>query len=266
MTTTGTVSQSVASGGHAQLIANPTAWGSRTKAAIVSARYALVVPLAFGTTSYTGYLPQGALILNAQIQATSTFTSGSQIQIGSSPAVAAATGVTVTPGGTTGGTSYSYKVVAYDPSGSTFSLSTAGSTTTGNATLSPTNNNVITWTAPASGTVSSYAIYRTVGGAAQGLIGTVAAGVLTFTDTGIAAGASAPTASTSGVDILAATNLTNSNNIPVNPALVSTVLNKSGNPEAVQSFTAALVGTAATAGAGYLFVEYINTVTAPAQI
>lgn len=53
---------------------------------------------------------------------------------------------TVTPEGTTGSTTYSYEVVATNAYGST-KPSTAGSTTTGNATLSSTNYNRVAWSA-----------------------------------------------------------------------------------------------------------------------
>ena len=54
---------------------------------------------------------------------------------------------TVTPEGTTGSTTYSYEVAATNVYGSTTS-SPSGSTTTGNATLTSTNYNLISW-APA---------------------------------------------------------------------------------------------------------------------
>lgn len=104
------------------------------------------------------------------------------------------TGVSVSPQGTTGSTSYSYRVVAISTTigGTVATLpSTAGSTTTGHASLDGTNFNTVTWTAPA-GVVANagYRVYRTVGGATQGLIATVAAGVTTLDDTGLAGDAS----------------------------------------------------------------------------
>jgi len=53
---------------------------------------------------------------------------------------------TVTPEGTTGATSWSYEVVASNTLGST-TPSPAGSTTTGNATLSTTDYNLVSWPA-----------------------------------------------------------------------------------------------------------------------
>lgn len=54
---------------------------------------------------------------------------------------------TVTPVGTAGSTSYSYKIVAKDAAGNRTLPGTAGVTATGNATLSPSNFNRITWAA-----------------------------------------------------------------------------------------------------------------------
>lgn len=114
---------------------------------------------------------------------------------------------TVTPAGTVGATSYSYKVVAKSGLRTT-AASAAGSTSTGNATLTAINNNGIVFTCVPYAT--SYDIYRTVGGSTQGLIGNVpqpasvvaafptsvsyASTVITasFTDTGLTADGSTP--------------------------------------------------------------------------
>lgn len=102
---------------------------------------------------------------------------------------------TVTPQGTTGATTYSYKVVAMHRQGQT-AASSAGSTTTGNASLSSTDFNRITWTAVAGAT--AYRVYRTVGGATTGQIGIVGA-VTQFDDTGLTADATtAPSVNTAG--------------------------------------------------------------------
>jgi hypothetical protein len=93
--------------------------------------------------------------------------------------------------GSAGSTTYTYKVVAKQTNGGYTVASAGGTTTTGNATLDGTNFNRLTW-----GKVddaSGYDIYRTVGGATQGKIASVAGGVLTLDDTGLAGdGASAP--------------------------------------------------------------------------
>ena len=105
--------------------------------------------------------------------------------------------ITVTPTGTTGATTYTYKLVALSGAGVT-PAGAASSTTTGNATLSATNYNALSWTQVAGAT--GYRIYRTVGGATTGLIATIAAGAtVSVDDTGLAGGGeTAPTADTTG--------------------------------------------------------------------
>lgn len=90
--------------------------------------------------------------------------------------------------GTGGSTTYGYKVVATGVNGDT-PESAETQIATGNASLGSGNGNVITWTAPAalSGAITNYKVIRSTGGSNQGLIGTVAGNVLTFTDTGISA-------------------------------------------------------------------------------
>jgi hypothetical protein len=78
---------------------------------------------------------------------------------------------TVTPTGTTGSTTYTYKIVARLLDGTTTAASAAGTTTTGNASLTFSHYNSITWSAVL-GAVS-YDVYRTVGGASQGKIANV---------------------------------------------------------------------------------------------
>ena len=95
----------------------------------------------------------------------------------------------ITEGGTPGATTRAYKIVAYLSDGTYTAASSAGTTTTGNATLSGTNFEVIDWTAfPVPGT-DHYGIFRTTAGgtpSSTGLIGTVAGSVTTFNDTGFA--------------------------------------------------------------------------------
>jgi len=90
----------------------------------------------------------------------------------------------VVPQGTAGVTTCSYKLVSVAASGKR-SLGTANITTaTANATQTSVNKNHITWVDdPGAATVE---VYRTAGGADQGYIGSVAAGVQVFDDTGIA--------------------------------------------------------------------------------
>ena len=103
---------------------------------------------------------------------------------------------TVTPQGTSGATTYTYRVVA-TVGGRTTDAGATGSTATGNATLSGSNFNRITWSDITGAT--GYDIYRTVGGATQGKIGATARGVLTLDDTGLAGdAATAPTTNGTG--------------------------------------------------------------------
>lgn len=101
---------------------------------------------------------------------------------------------TVTPIGTSGSTTYGYKIVARNSLGVSVA-SAEGTTTTGNAALSATNYNRITWTAVSK--AASYDVYRTTGGATQGKIGNVTG--LTFDDTGLTGdGSVVPTVTTTG--------------------------------------------------------------------
>ncbi|MBT9167488.1 MAG: hypothetical protein DDT19_00826 [Syntrophomonadaceae bacterium] len=103
---------------------------------------------------------------------------------------------TVTPQGATGTTTWGYRITARSSVGETLA-SIEGRTTTGNATLSTTNFNRITW--PAVSGAVDYRVYRTTAGgtpSTTGLIGTVIS--LTFDDTGLAASGAVPTVDTSG--------------------------------------------------------------------
>lgn len=102
----------------------------------------------------------------------------------------------VAPQGTTGATTYTYKIVARNSTGTT-EASQATSTTTGNAALSVTNYNQLTWTAVPF--ADSYDVYRTVGGATTGKIVSATTST-TANDTGLAGDSStAPTVNTSGI-------------------------------------------------------------------
>lgn len=97
---------------------------------------------------------------------------------------------TVTPQGTTGATTCTYKLVSVDAAGHR-SLSTANITTaTANATQTGVNKNHLAWTAATDPSLHHVEVYRTAGGADQGFIGTVLAGTATFDDTGIASAGS----------------------------------------------------------------------------
>ncbi|MBT9168793.1 MAG: hypothetical protein DDT19_02141 [Syntrophomonadaceae bacterium] len=103
---------------------------------------------------------------------------------------------TVTPQGVTGTTIWGYRVTARSAVGETLA-SIEGRTTTGNATLSATNFNRITWAA-VSGAVD-YVVYRTTAGgtpATTGILGSATS--LTFDDTGLAALGVVPAIDSSG--------------------------------------------------------------------
>jgi hypothetical protein len=104
---------------------------------------------------------------------------------------------TVTNVGTAGATTYRYQVTALDGTGETVG-STVQQTTTGNATLSGTNYNTITWTAVPG--AYQYNIYKCTGAACTPLKKTTVAGSATsFNDqsAGSPVGA-APVANTTG--------------------------------------------------------------------
>lgn len=99
---------------------------------------------------------------------------------------------TVTPVGTAGTTVYDYEVSAM-LLGAYSAPSAAGSTSTGNANLGSGNSNTVAFSAVTGAT--AYLIYRTVGGATQGLIGTTTS--LSFSDTGLPATSPTPSAASS---------------------------------------------------------------------
>ena len=134
---------------------------------------------------------------NYQINQTGAFNNTGGATVGNLTTPAAPT---VTNLGTAGTTSYTYAITARNANAGETLVSTGTVTTTGNATLSVTNFNRITWTGITG--AKDYRIYRTASAgtpSTTGLIGTVTAtATLTFDDTGIAGGASAPIVNTSG--------------------------------------------------------------------
>src|SRR3990167_8677092 len=116
------------------------------------------------------------------------------------PAALATPGsITVTPQGTAGATTWTYKLVAINASGTT-EAGAASSTTTGNATLDGTNYNRLTWTAVSNAT--GYWIYRTAVGTSPSTTGriVVLGAVTTYDDQGAAGdSATAATTNTSGL-------------------------------------------------------------------
>jgi hypothetical protein len=119
-----------------------------------------------------------------------TFSSVTLTQLGS-PGAPAVSNI-----GTAGATTYTYACAASD--GLNLTLPSAGtSTTTGNATLSGSNYNQVTCPFLA-GLVVNMNIYRTAGGTAQGLIGTVPNNG-TLNDTGLTASGSVPASNSTGI-------------------------------------------------------------------
>lgn len=107
--------------------------------------------------------------------------------------------ITVTPQGTAGATTWTYKLVAINSTGTT-DAGAASSTATGNATLNGTNYNRLTWAAVTG--ASGYWIYRTVAGGTPSTTGriVVLGAVTTYDDQGAAGdSATAPTTNTSGL-------------------------------------------------------------------
>lgn len=94
------------------------------------------------------------------------------------------TGLAVTPTGTTGSTNYSYRVSAFNSVGETLACISVA-TTTGNATLSSTNYNALTWNAVANAT--GYVIYGRKNVASNGIGETKMTTVTTnsYNDTGV---------------------------------------------------------------------------------
>lgn len=117
------------------------------------------------------------------------------------PAALASPGsITVTPQGTSGAATWTYKLVAINATGTT-EAGAASSTATGNATLDGTNYNRLTWTAVANAT--GYWIYRTASGGSPATTGriVVLGAVTTYDDQGAAGdSATAPTTNTSGLE------------------------------------------------------------------
>lgn len=99
----------------------------------------------------------------------------------------APTGLTVTPTGTAGTTTYVYWVTSVDSTGTESAASVIVTITTGNATLSATNYNALSWTA-VTGAVS----YRVYGRTAGGEVYLASTTTTTYADVGAAAPAPVP--------------------------------------------------------------------------
>jgi len=124
---------------------------------------------------------------------------GSSVLGGGLNQLATPSSPTVTPQGTTGAQRWDYTITAVNAYGGETLASSAGTTATGNATLTGTNFNRVTWSAVSGAT--SYKIYRTFTTGATsptttGLVGSTTG--TSFDDTGFAAAGSAPTVNTTG--------------------------------------------------------------------
>lgn len=99
----------------------------------------------------------------------------------------------VTVSGTTGSSTYTYKLVCAGNDAALTEASDGYSVTNGYAVLNATHTNTIVWTDPAE--ITEIYVYRTAtdgSPATVGLIGTVAPGVQTFIDNGIAGDTTVP--------------------------------------------------------------------------
>lgn len=83
---------------------------------------------------------------------------------GSSYTLNAPTTLAVTPHGATGSTSYSYTISAFDFAGGVGAALISVQITNGNATLSSTNYNAVTWSAPTGTAPAGYIVYGRVSG------------------------------------------------------------------------------------------------------
>lgn len=78
-----TNAQAVSAGGSFQAVPNPNQFGSLGASEYVSAVYGLSVPLAHGTAAYVAYLPANATMLNFNVIATTAFSTGATLSVGS---------------------------------------------------------------------------------------------------------------------------------------------------------------------------------------
>ena len=102
----------------------------------------------------------------------------------------------LTHGGTVGTTTYGYKITAINTFGET-TPSPEGTSAAGNAVLSGTNWNIVSWSAVEGCT--GYKVYRTTGGAVPTLVATVASTTLVIHDIGQgSAGIGPPSSNTTG--------------------------------------------------------------------
>jgi hypothetical protein len=136
--------------------------------------------------STTGSITSGSNALT--VASAIDFQNGQGISIanaGPLPTISAPSAPTVTATGTTGSTSWAYAVAALDGKGGETAASPVTTITNGNATLSSTNYNAISWTAVTG--AAGYAVYRTTAGGTPNTTGLIAiVSGTSFDDTGVA--------------------------------------------------------------------------------
>jgi len=141
-----------------------------------------------------------ALLGNAAGTVTVTALFNNQLQT-VPPIQLAQPAMAIANGGTPGVTTYSYVVVARTRNGAVVRPSNVVTTATGNVVLSALNFNRLSWNAVAD--ALDYIVLRTVGGATQGIIGTVVrsgTNALRFDDTGLTGdGTTVPTTTFGGI-------------------------------------------------------------------
>ena len=123
-----------------------------------------------GTTLVLGRPPGGTVNPAATASASVTLSLG----------IGAPSGGTVTVEGTAGSTTYTYQIASIDGGRGVQAAITGFNTTTGNATLSGTNYNLVTWTAGTN--AYAYAIWRKIGAGSYTFLGTTSA--TNWTDNG----------------------------------------------------------------------------------
>jgi len=113
--------------------------------------------------------------------------------------IAAPSAPTVTPTGTPGATTWTYKIVAKVDTDVLSAAGSAGTTASGNATLNGANYNALSWTAVTGAT--AYDIYRTAAGGTPSTTGKIASTAsTTYNDQGAAGdSAAAPTVKAGGL-------------------------------------------------------------------
>jgi len=136
--------------------------------------------------STTGSISAGSNVLT--LTNAIDFQGGQGISIanaGPLPTISAPGAPTVTATGTTGTTTWAYAVAALDGKGGETAASPVTTITNGNATLSSTNYNAISWTAVSG--AAGYAVYRTTAGGTPNTTGLIAVvNGTSLNDTGLA--------------------------------------------------------------------------------